>query len=90
MKSVLLLVVVIAVCVSASTTYDDFKLWKAKYNKTYANDAEELRRFKIYEVNVMKAAELSKRNPHARFGDNEYMDISAAEFKIRHSAEKYF
>jgi cathepsin F/cysteine peptidase B len=89
MKSVLLLVAVLAVCTSASLV-DEWKAWKVKYNKTYASAEEEASRLKIFEANTQKAAELQKRNPHARFGGNVYMDMSAKEFKIRHSAEAYF
>jgi cysteine peptidase B len=89
MKSVLLLVALLVVCASA-VTVQDWKVWKAKYNKTYANVEEELKRFQIFEINHGKAAELSKLNKYATFGDNIYMDMSAAEFKTRHNAEKYF
>jgi hypothetical protein len=39
---------------------------------------------------MKKAEKLSATNPHATFGVNEFADVSAAEFKIRHSAEKHF
>jgi C1A family cysteine protease len=39
---------------------------------------------------MRKAEKLSKLNPLATFGVNEFADMSAAEFKIRHSAEKHF
>jgi C1A family cysteine protease len=88
MKIVLVIVAVLAVCATA-THVDDWKEWKLKYNKTYAAD-EELVRFQNFERNMLKAAVLAKRNPHATFGGNAYMDMSPQEFKIRHNAEAYF
>jgi len=89
MKTILLLVAVLAVCASASYT-EDWKQWKLKFNKTYVTPVEEAQRYKNYQANVAKSAELSKLNKFATFGGNIYMDMSAAEFKIRHNAEAYF
>jgi cysteine peptidase B len=41
-------------------------------------------------MNQLKAKESQRRNPHATFGMSPFADMSAAEFKVRHSAEGWF
>jgi C1A family cysteine protease len=86
-------VAVIAILCVVSTNaaaVDEWNAWKAKYNKTYATMEEELHRFKVYQQNVIRAAELQKRDKHAIFKPNVYGDLTPEEFKVRHSAEEYF
>jgi cysteine peptidase B len=89
MKSLLLVIAVLAVCATA-TNQEQWKQWKLTFNKTYASTQEDELRFQNFEHNLLKAAMLAKRNPHATFGGNIYMDMSAQEFKVRHNAEKMF
>lgn len=67
--------------------FNDFKL---KYNKTYADANEESLRFNIFSCNMRIAKDLQEMNPYANFGTNEFSDMTAEEFKIRHNAEKYY
>jgi len=68
----------------------EFEAFKATYGRRYASVEEEARRFKIFTTNMRKAAELQVVNPHAKFGANEFADISEAEFKTRHNAERFY
>ena len=65
----------------------EFESFKAKFGRRYASDAEEARRFKIFAENMRKARELQLVNPKAKFGVNEFADMSEAEFKKRHNGE---
>lgn len=67
-----------------------FEAFKATHNRKYATAQEESKRLRIFAANMRKAERLAEMNPFATFGVNEFADVSAAEFKIRHSAEKYF
>ena len=68
----------------------EFESFKSKFGRRYASDAEEARRFKIFAENMRKARELQLVNPHAKFGANEFADMSEAEFKTRHNAEAVY
>jgi len=68
----------------------EFESFKSKFGRRYASDAEEARRFKIFAENMRKARELQLVNPHAKFGANEFADLSEAEFKTRHNAEAVY
>jgi len=67
-----------------------FAKFKTQYNRQYANAEEEARRLAIFEANMKTAAELQIKNPLARFGENDYADMSPEEFKSRHSGEGAF
>jgi C1A family cysteine protease len=67
--------------------FEDFKV---KYQRKYASHAEESQRLRMFVENMKKAEKLQASNPHATFGVNEFADMSAADFKIRHSAEKHY
>jgi len=67
-----------------------FHQFKKNYNRTYHNVEEERQRFIIFTQNMKKAAEHQARNPHAKFGENVYADMSPVEFKNRHNAEGYY
>jgi len=86
------LVALLAVgCLAASENYVSmFEAFKAQYHRRYESAAEEAKRFRFFVENMKKAERLAKTNPKASFGVNEYSDMSASEFKIRHSGEKYY
>lgn len=67
--------------------FDDFKTQQGRH---YASVDEEATRFSIFVENVKMAQQLMNMNPHAAFGANEFADVSAKEFKIRHSAENFY
>lgn len=66
-----------------------FEQFKRDYRRVYASVEEEARRLQHFIENMAKARELSRRNPQARFGVNNFSDLSAAEFKSYHSGEKH-
>jgi cysteine peptidase B len=67
-----------------------FEDFKGKYSRKYADAAEESTRLRHFVANMKKAEKLRRMNPLASFGVNEFADMSPAEFKIRHSAEKHY
>eukprot|EP00331_Platyophrya_macrostoma_P022186 CAMPEP_0176445430 /NCGR_PEP_ID=MMETSP0127-20121128/23697_1 /TAXON_ID=938130 /ORGANISM="Platyophrya macrostoma, Strain WH" /LENGTH=300 /DNA_ID=CAMNT_0017831215 /DNA_START=49 /DNA_END=947 /DNA_ORIENTATION=+ len=67
-----------------------FEDFKAKHGRKYASASEEAMRLRHFVSNMKKAEKLAKLNPLATFGANEFADMSAAEFKVRHSAEKHY
>jgi cysteine peptidase B len=95
MRFIILAVALIAV-VSGSSVYLEsnmgamFNDFKATFGKKYANAAEETQRFANFQANMRTAAALQAKEPLATFGMNIYSDLSAAEFKVRHSANKYY
>lgn len=81
---------VMAAATVTAQDYDSlFLKFKKDYNRQYASATEEASRRAVFEMNMRRAAELQKRNPHATFGVNEYADISAAEFKKTHHAADF-
>lgn len=80
----------IAVCAATPNYKAMFENFKKSYGRKYASAAEESKRFGIFVENMIKAQRLHKMNPLAVFGVNEFADVSADEFKIRHSAGKYY
>ena len=67
-----------------------FETYKSQYSKKYSSAKEEAKRLRIFVDNMKKAEKLQAANPLATFGMNEFSDMSAQEFKIRHSAEKHY
>jgi C1A family cysteine protease len=67
-----------------------FEDFKAKHGRKYASASEEATRLRHFVTNMKKSEKLAKMNPLATFGVNEFADMSAAEFKVRHSAEKHY
>ena len=82
-----LLVALVLLCGAASA---DFTAFKAKYGKAYASAAEEARRAGIYQANMAKAAQLQATNPLATFGENQFADMTEAEFKVMHNNQDLY
>jgi C1A family cysteine protease len=87
----LIVLAVLVVAVSAATDYEGmFRDFKATYGRVYASQSENARRFQVFVENMRKAEKLQALNPLAKFGVNEFSDVSAAEFKVRHNAQRHF
>ena len=62
-------------------------LWqsfKNTHKKSYGPE-EESARYEVFMQNMVKAADLERRNPQAQFGMSPFADLTASEFKVRHS-----
>ena len=91
MKLFLVVLALVAVCALAEKNYPAmFESFKSTYGRKYESAAEEQKRLRIFTENMKKADQLAKANPLATFGANDFADMSAAEFKIRHSGEAHF
>jgi C1A family cysteine protease len=96
MRSLIVLAVLAATAafaapmLSRQSVLQQFIEYKKQYKRQYASKAEEAKRLRIFTENMERSRELSRANPLASFGVNEFADMSAAEFKIRHSGEKQF
>jgi len=80
----------LAFAVDARPFAADFEKFKSRFGKAYADAKEEKYRYGVFVSNMMTARKLAKTNPLAQFGATEFMDMTPQEFKIRHSAEKYY
>jgi len=91
MRTLIVLAALVVVAMAATTDYSQmFTEFKAKFGRVYASESEDARRFQVFVENMKTAERLQASNPLATFGVNEFSDVSAAEFKIRHNAEKYY
>ncbi len=94
MNAIALCALLVAVACSMPTETRNyvkmFEDFKAKYGRKYSSAVEESQRLRHFVANMKKSEKLAKLNPLATFGANEFADMSAAEFKIRHSAEKHY
>lgn len=54
--------------------------YKLRWDKKYETAAEEMRRFEIFNDNMVTAAELSAENPEATFGATKFADWHPDEF----------
>jgi cathepsin F/cysteine peptidase B len=95
LSAIVVLCALVVFAASAEKTFRlstkiEFEEFKKKYQRSYESEEEDAKRFGIFQENMKRAHEMQLRNPLATFGVNNFSDMSAAEFKIRHSAEKYF
>jgi len=85
MKFLALFVVALALIQLASSfapsLETEFDLFVAKYSKEYKTAEEYQRRFLIFKENVARASALDRKDPHARFGVTQFMDMSPEEFR---------
>jgi cysteine peptidase B len=86
----LVIALVFVVAVSAADFSSMFEEFKTTYGRRYATAAEESKRLSIFVENMKIAAMHQAANPLASFGANEFADLSAEEFKIRHSSDKFY
>jgi len=59
----------------------EFNLFMTKYNKEYKTTEEYQKRFAVFKENVARASALDRKDPHARFGITQFMDLSPEEFR---------
>jgi cysteine peptidase B len=69
---------------------EQFELFKKTHGRQYVSQSEEAKRLGYFVRNMQNAARLQVLNPLARFGMNEFSDLSEDEFKVRHNAEAHF
>jgi len=91
MYKVLLLCVIIGLAASVSVrdAKREFQKFQKKYNRAYG-PSEIAERFQIFQQNLARYEELSKKNPMARFGVNKFSDLSPAEFSKYYLMKKNF
>jgi C1A family cysteine protease len=84
MKAILLLgLIALALAVrldNEALTRRKFEDFKTKYNKVYANPAEEAKRFNIFKQSLIRAEKSQKLNPRATFGITKFSDLTTEEF----------
>jgi cysteine peptidase B len=68
----------------------DFAAFKQQYGRTYASPAEEAHRAAVFATNMKRAAQQQAGSKSATFGANEFADVTAAEFKVRHNSDKLY
>jgi len=61
-----------------------WKTFKDTHRKSY-HPSKETERYEIFMQNMVKAADLERRNPNAQFGMSPFADLTAAEFKGYHN-----
>jgi len=87
MKLVLLILAALAVAfalpASAHPKHGEFLMWKQKFNKRYASQAEHERRFQNYLVSIDNVNALNKNSVNVTYGLNSLADLTNAEFKMR-------
>jgi len=69
----------VALALSHKEAKHEFHKFQKKYSKSY-DASEKPLRFQIFQENLKRAAELQKANHGAKFGVNEYSDLSPQEF----------
>jgi len=83
MRAVLLFALVFAVSALSPINHDareQFVQFQQKYNKQYPTQAEFEHRFRVFQQNLIRNEELSRANPRATFGVNQFADLSTEEF----------
>lgn len=90
MRTLVVLAALVVVAMAAQDYAKSFEDFKTKYGRVYASGSENARRYQIFVENMQIAEKLQASNPLATFGVNEFADVSAAEFKVRHNAEKHY
>jgi C1A family cysteine protease len=61
-----------------------FSEFQSKYTRSYASQDEREHRFRIFSDNMKKSADLERLNPNARFGMNQFSDLSHEEFSSKY------
>jgi len=91
MKGAILIAVFVCAAVALTPPYyDQFQAYKVRFNKKYASEAVENRRYHFFVENMNKAEKLKASNPLANFGMNEFSDLSAEEFKRWHNGDAFY
>ncbi len=82
-------VITIGAFVQLAVAHPSWTEYKRLYNKGFTPD-EDIKREKIYSLNMQTADALAAKNPLAKFGHNEFSHMSAEEFKVYHNADAYY
>jgi cysteine peptidase B len=96
MARMMTLAVLVALVVAAAGTRTErdyalmFQQFVKSHGRVYASASERARRFQTFVENMQRAEALAATNPSATFGMNEFSDVPASEFKIRHSGGKHY
>jgi cathepsin L len=61
--------------------FNNFERWMEQYGKKYADEAEHAVRQATYDANMMFIEEYNQNNHSAVLGENEFTDLSWAEFR---------
>jgi len=69
----------VALAISHKEAKHEFHKFQKKYSKSY-DASEKPLRFQIFQENLEHAEKLQKANPGAKFGVNEFSDLSPQEF----------
>jgi C1A family cysteine protease len=84
-------VVLVMTCVAATIADPEWEQFKAKYKKTYARDADEATRHKLFLFSKDRVAKLNKLNGQPAFGINWMSDRYESEkHKTGHKKPKDF
>jgi len=68
----------------ADPQWPHFAKFVDDYQRHYHNAREVSSKFDVFKLNMMEAARLSKRNPRATFGVNQFADVHPDEFRVTH------
>jgi len=84
MKIIAALVVILClvlIATASSCSKDDFESFKAKFARTYYDDAEEARRYENFCNTIKKNEGLKEKFPTAEWGITQFADWTEEEFK---------
>eukprot|EP01114_Cavostelium_apophysatum_P011129 TRINITY_DN2531_c0_g1_i5.p1 TRINITY_DN2531_c0_g1~~TRINITY_DN2531_c0_g1_i5.p1 ORF type:complete len:339 (-),score=65.78 TRINITY_DN2531_c0_g1_i5:30-1046(-) len=84
MKTATLLLAFLGIALASPVLRAKFTDFMQKFGKTYANQEEFNLRFRYFQENLLRADELSKKNPQATFGVNKFSDLSQEEFATKY------
>lgn len=91
MRTAVVLAILVVIALGATQDYAKmFEEFKIKFKRVYSSTSEASRRFQIFVENMKIAERYQALNPLATFGMNEFSDVPAPEFKVRHNAEKHY
>jgi len=76
----------------ALTNQEEWEAFKAKYQRSYANEDEEFYRYTVFQKNVKKAAERQAQElpGGATFGVTKFSDLTEEEFRSKYLMPKEF
>merc|ERR1711981_19157 len=78
-------VVLCCIAFTSAAVLDEFKAFKAKFNKNYSNDSENLHRMKIFADNVEKIERHNKEFAEGKhtftLAVNQFADLTSEEWR---------
>jgi len=85
---ILAILALVAVQVFAATEEEQFQEFMVKFHKTYT-PSEYQTRLNIFKANLVRSAELTARDPRARFGVTKFSDLSPEEFEDQYLIKNF-